>query len=74
MATAITLAGESLIARKQAAGEPLVIDTFLLALVPDLNPDLPVDRTEGKPDAGQMMHTYAIPEEFKGYVNPNQVV
>ncbi|MFV0422176.1 hypothetical protein [Oleidesulfovibrio sp.] len=42
--------------------------------MPDLNPDLPVDRTEGKPDAGQMVHTYAIPEEFKGYVNPNQVV
>ncbi|WBF68246.1 phage tail protein [Desulfovibrio subterraneus] len=74
MATVITLAGESLIARKQAAGEPLQIDAFVLALVPGLDPDLPVDRSEGKPDAAQIVHTYQIPDEYRGYVNPNQVV
>ncbi|GFM34195.1 phage tail protein [Desulfovibrio subterraneus] len=74
MATVITLAGESLIARKQAAGVPLQIDAFVLALVPGLDPDLPVDRSEGKPDAAQIVHTYQIPDEYRGYVNPNQVV
>jgi hypothetical protein len=74
MATVITLAGESLIARKQAAGEPLQIDAFVLALVPGLDPDLPVERSEGKPDAAQIVHTYQIPDEYRGYVNPNQVV
>ncbi|GFM37723.1 phage tail protein [Desulfovibrio psychrotolerans] len=74
MATAITFAGESLIASKQAAGLPLVLDTFVLALVPGQDPNVAVDRSEGMPNAGTIVHTYAIPEEYRGFVNPNQVV
>lgn len=74
MATAITYAGESLIASKQAAGLPLVLDTFVLAYVPGLDANSAVDRAEGMPDAATIVHTYAIPEEYRGFVNPNQVV
>lgn len=74
MSTAITLAGENLIAAKFAAGEVLAIDRIILADVPGLDPAQEVDRAEGMPDAGSIVHDYVIPEEFKGYVNPNQVV
>ncbi|GAB6177969.1 hypothetical protein JCM16814_28600 [Desulfobaculum senezii] len=74
MATVITYAGESLIAQKQAAGAPLLLDHFVLALVPGQDPDQPVERAEGMPPAEQIVHQYVIPDEFKGYVNPNQVV
>ncbi|PWB34672.1 phage tail protein [Pseudomonas sp. SDI] len=74
MAT-ITLAGESLIARQQAARQPLVIRRFLFANVPGLDPTAPVDRTAaGRPSAARIVHTYDMPQENAGYVNPNQVV
>ncbi|WP_051176917.1 phage tail protein [Halodesulfovibrio aestuarii] len=72
MATAITYAGETLIAQKQAAGEPLVIEKFILALVPDLDPNVPVDRADTAPT--NIVHEYVIPAENKGFLNPNQVV
>lgn len=74
MATCITYAGETLIAQKQANGQTLTIDKFILAQVPGLDPNVAVDRAEGKPDAGQIVHEYVIPDEYKGFVNPNQVV
>ena len=49
MAASITLAGESLIAQKQAASQPLKITNFVLANVPGLNPNGPVNRAAGKP-------------------------
>jgi len=70
----VTLAGESLIAQKQGAKQPLVIARFIFANVPGLDPQKPVDRAAGKPPAGQIVHTYSIPPENLGYVNPNQVV
>ncbi|MDH1511888.1 phage tail protein [Pseudomonas mosselii] len=70
----VTLAGESLIAQKQGAKQPLVIARFIFANVPGLDPQKPVDRAAGKPPVGQIVHTYAIPPENLGYVNPNQVV
>lgn len=72
MATAITYTGETLIAQKQAAGAPLVISKFILAHVPGLDPNAPVNRAEAMPE--NVVHEYAIPDEFKGFVNPNQVV
>lgn len=74
MSTVITTAGEQLIAQKIGAGVVLSIDTIILAHIPDLDVNLPVDRDQGKPQQEQVVHEYAIPEEFKGYVNPNQVV
>lgn len=72
MATAITYTGETLIAQKQAAGAPLVISKFILAHVPGLDPNAPVNRAEAMPE--NVVHEYAIPNDFKGFVNPNQVV
>lgn len=72
MGASITLAGESLIAQKQGAGEKLEIARFVLALVPGLDPNVPVDRAAGKPPAEQIVFTKAY--DRKGYVSPNQVI
>lgn len=74
MSTVITTAGEQLIAQKIGAGAVLSIDTIILSHIPDLDVNLPVDREQGKPQPENVVHEYAIPEDFKGYVNPNQVV
>lgn len=72
MGASITLAGERLIAQKQGAQQILTVSRFILANVPDLDPNGPVDRAAGKPAAGQIVGTYDITQA--GYVNPNQVV
>lgn len=72
MGASITLAGESLIAQKQGAGEKLEIARFVLALVPGLDPNAPVDRAAGKPPAAQIVFTKVY--DRKGYVSPNQVI
>ncbi|KAF2393153.1 phage tail protein [Pseudomonas frederiksbergensis] len=72
MAASITLAGESLIAQKQAASQPLTIANFVLANVPGLNPNGPVNRAAGKPPAAQVVYTWPVTQS--GFVNPNQVV
>lgn len=72
MGASITLAGERLIAQKQGAQQILTVSRFVLANVPDLDPNGPVDRAAGKPAAGQIVGTYCITQA--GYVNPNQVV
>lgn len=72
MGASITLAGESLIAQKQGAQEKLEIARFVLALVPGLDPNAPVDRAAGKPPADQIVYTKVY--DRKGYVTPNQVI
>ncbi len=72
MAASITLAGEKLIAQKQAANLPLTVARFVLANVPGLNVSGPVDRAGVKPPAAQIVYTANISQQ--GYVNPNQVV
>lgn len=72
MGASITLAGESLIAQKIGAQQPLIVSRFVLANVPGLNPNSPVNRAAGKPAAGQIVGSYAVTQ--KGFVNPNQVV
>ncbi|MVW98108.1 phage tail protein, partial [Pseudomonas sp. PB100] len=74
MGAVITLAGESLIAQKQAANAVLKVSRFIFANVPGLNPTAPVDRAAPKPVAAQIAYTHQIPSEHVGYVNPNQVV
>ncbi|OIN54276.1 phage tail protein [Pseudomonas costantinii] len=70
----LTLAGENLIAAKQAANTGLKVSRFIFANVPGLNPGAPVDRAALKPAAAQIVYTHQIPSEHVGYVNPNQVV
>lgn len=74
MGASLTLAGESLIAQKQAAQHGLAVVRFIFANVPGLDPSGPVDRAAGKPPANQIVYTATIPENGAGYVNPNQVV
>ena len=72
MGASITLAGESLIAQKQASREVLQVARFILADVPGLDTSLAVDRAAEKPPAAQIVHTVAVTRE--GYLSPNQVV
>lgn len=72
MGASITLAGESLISQKQSAREPLLMERFVLAYIPDLDTTLPVDRAAGLPLAEYIMHT--VPVTREGYLGPNKVV
>lgn len=72
MGASITLAGQSLIAQKQADKQVLNVDRFVFANVPGLNPSAPVDRAAGTPPADQIVYTVAV--DRSGYVNPNQVI
>jgi len=74
MGASITLAGESLIAQKLGSQQRLDVVRFVFANVPGLNPNSPIDRAAPKPPAAQIVHTYTIPPQNIGFVNPNQVV
>ncbi|EDR7910295.1 phage tail protein [Salmonella enterica] len=70
--TSITLAFEQWKAQQGATGEPVLLDEFVFANVPGLDPDQPVDRNETLPPAEQIVHRQAVSR--KGVVNDNAVV
>ncbi|EDZ4569328.1 phage tail protein [Salmonella enterica] len=70
--TTITLAFEQWKAQQGATGEPVLLDEFVFANVPALDPDQPVDRNETLPPAEQIVHRQAVSR--KGVVNDNAVV
>ena len=70
--TAITLAFEHWKARQGATGEPVLLDEFVFANVPGLNPDTPVDRSEAMPPVEQIVHRQPVTRT--GVVNENGVV
>ncbi|HAT7566277.1 TPA: phage tail protein [Citrobacter koseri] len=70
--TAITLAFEQWKAQQAATGEPVLLDEFVFALIPGLDPDLPVERSETLPPAAQIVHREPVTR--KGVVNENAVV
>lgn len=70
--TAITKAFEKWKARQGESGEPVLLDEFIFASVPGLDPSKPVDRSEGIPPDAQIVHRQAITR--KGVVNENAVV
>ncbi len=74
MGASITLAGESLIAQKQAGQQILDVARFIFANVPGLDASGPVDRAAAKPPVGQIVHVQEIDDSNAGFVNPNQVV
>lgn len=74
MSTILTAAGESLIARLQAEGTPLVIDTMILANVPGQDHTQAIAPGVTVPAEDQIALRYAIPPQYRAYVNPNQVV
>lgn len=70
--TAITLAFEHWKAQQGATGEPVLLDEFVFANVPGLNPDIPVDRSEALPPVEQIVHRQSVTRT--GVVNENGVV
>ncbi|ECC2477995.1 phage tail protein [Salmonella enterica] len=70
--TTITRAFEQWKAQQGATGEPVLLDEFVFANVPGLDPDQPVDRNETLPPAEQIVHRQAVSR--KGVVNDNAVV
>ncbi|HAF5183403.1 TPA: phage tail protein [Salmonella enterica] len=70
--TTITLAFEQWKAQQGATGESVLLDEFVFANVPGLDPDQPVDRNETLPPTEQIVHRQAVSR--KGVVNDNAVV
>ena len=70
--TAITLAFEHWKAQQGATGEPVLLDEFVFANVPGLNPDTPVDRNEALPPVEQIVHRQPVTRT--GVANENGVV
>ncbi|WP_232517052.1 phage tail protein [Edwardsiella tarda] len=68
---AITLAFEKFKAQEAAGGRTLILDEFVLANVPGLDPSAPIDRNEGMPPAGQIVHRQAV--NTTGVVNEHAV-
>ncbi|ENE8080741.1 phage tail protein, partial [Salmonella enterica] len=70
--TTITLAFEQWKAQQGATGEPVLLDEFVFANVPGLDPGQPVDRNETLPPTEQIVHRQAVSRS--GVVNDNAVV
>ncbi|WP_296231531.1 phage tail protein [uncultured Pseudomonas sp.] len=84
MGASITIAGERLIAQKQAARQPLQVARFVLAYLPGLDTTQPIDREAGLPPADQIVYIANLGHDMvpgpngeltrEGYLGPNQVV
>ncbi|MEX6062126.1 phage tail-collar fiber domain-containing protein [Providencia hangzhouensis] len=60
MASAITLAFENWKAQEAASGKAVLLDEFVFANVPNLDPTLPIDRNEKLPPTNQIVHRQAV--------------
>lgn len=70
--TAITFAFEQWKAKEAVNGSRVVLDEFVFANVPGLDASKPIDRKEGMPAAGRIVHRQAVNKT--GVVNNNAVV
>lgn len=70
--TAITFAFEQWKAKEATGGTRVVLDEFVFANVPGLDPNKPIDRKEGMPATGHIVHRQAVNKT--GVVNSNTVV
>ena len=70
--TIITLAFEEYKAQQEALLQPVDLNEFVLANVPDQDPTLAIDREEGLPKESEIVFVHAVTQ--KGYVNGNAVV
>ncbi len=70
--TAITFAFEQWKAKEAVNGSRVVLDEFVFANVQGLDAGKPIDRKEGMPPAGQIVHRQAVNKT--GVVNNNAVV
>ncbi|ELN2578700.1 phage tail protein [Enterobacter kobei] len=71
MSTAITPAFEAYLATQTAAQQPVVLDEFVFANVPGLDPEAPVDPAEGIPQT-QIVWRQAV--DKSGVINSDTVV
>lgn len=69
--TIITLAFEQWKAQQAVSGAPVLLDGFVLANVPDLDPATAIDRSEGLPPAAQIVHRQDVSQA--GVINENAV-
>ncbi|MCP2230142.1 phage tail-collar fiber domain-containing protein [Erwinia aphidicola] len=69
--TIITLAFEQWKARQAVSGAPVLLDGFVLANVPGLDPAAPINRSEGLPPAAQIVHRQDVSQA--GVINENAV-
>ncbi|ENJ7584604.1 phage tail protein [Providencia rettgeri] len=60
MASVITLAFENWKAQEAASGKAVLLDEFVFANVPNLDPSQPIDRNEKLPPANQIVHRQAV--------------
>lgn len=72
MSSVITFAGENYIADRQANALPVVVDHFVLANVPGLDPEVLPDRNNGLPAAQYIIGDFDI--EREGYDGSNGVI
>lgn len=70
--TIITTTFEKWKATESANGKPVVLDEFVFAYVPGLDPSAPIDRNEVLPPVAQIVHRQAVNKI--GVVNANAVV
>ena len=70
--TAITAAFEQYKAQQEAATATVDLNEFVLALVPNQDADLPIDRNEGLPSQAHIVFAGDVSQV--GFVNPNAVV
>lgn len=69
--TAITLAFEQHLADLQMGGQSVVPDEFVLANIPGLDINAPINRATGLPAAGQIVHRQMVDQ--RGKLNANGV-
>ncbi|MDD9340985.1 MAG: phage tail protein [Providencia heimbachae] len=60
MASVITIAFEGWKAQEAASGKPVLLNEFVFANVPNLDPTKPIDRNEKLPPANQIVHRQAV--------------
>ncbi|WP_350024828.1 phage tail-collar fiber domain-containing protein [Providencia rettgeri] len=60
MASVITVAFENWKAQEAANGKAVLLDEFVFANVPNLDPSQPIDRNEKLPPANQIVHRQAV--------------
>ncbi|MEY0068870.1 phage tail protein [Providencia rettgeri] len=60
MASVITVAFENWKAQEAANGKAVLLDEFVFANVPNLDPTQPIDRNEKLPPANQIVHRQAV--------------
>lgn len=68
----LTNAGRAFMAAKQAAGQPAIIDRFMLANIAGLDHTQPVNQNETIPAVGDQIKTVAVTKD--GYISPDEVV